>query len=125
MRKLVVLTVVLLVAAVTNGKAQNLNLQNTSWKMYFDQLHDTLTMHLGKDSSFVTDSGGEVVVKSTFKVAKDTLDIRDYEGRYQCPGDEGIYKVTIVDGALNFTLISDPCEGRNGSLSGSKWIKAK
>ena len=121
MRKLIVLTVVLLVAAVTNGEAQSL--QNTSWKMYIEQLHDTLTLHLGKDSSFVTDGGGEVVVRSTFKMTKDTLNLKDYEGRYQCPGEEGIYKVAVIDDALNFTLINDPCEGRTGSLSGSKWVK--
>lgn len=123
MRKLVVLTVVLLVAAVSNLKAQNLNLQNTSWKMYVDQLGDTLTIHIGKDSSYVTDGGGGIVVRSLCKIAKDTLKLQDYDGKFACQGDLGVYKIEIKDDALNFTLINDPCEGRTGSLGGSKWIK--
>lgn len=121
MRKSSLLLVVILLATATGLKAQSL--QNTSWKTYFDSIHDTLTLHIGKDSSFVTDSGGEVVVRSLFKAGKDTLSMKDYEGRYACPGDEGIYKVDQNGGTLNFTLVSDPCEGRNGSLNGTKWIK--
>jgi hypothetical protein len=125
MRKLALITVVILMVAATGLKAQSKDqsLQNTSWKTYFDALHDTLTLHIGKDSSFVTDGGGEVVVRSLFKAVKDTLSMKDYEGRYACPGDEGIYKVDQNGGTLNFFLVSDPCEGRNSSLSGTKWIK--
>src|ERR1700720_4136016 len=121
MQKLALLTVVILMAAATNLKAQSL--QNTSWKMYFDQLHDTLTLHIGKDSSFVTDGVGEVVVRSVCKVTKDTLSLRDYEGKYFCPDGEGVYKLAVIDGTLNLTLVNDPCEGRNSSIRGSKWIK--
>jgi hypothetical protein len=121
MRKLALLTVVILMAAATSLKAQSL--QNTAWKAYLDPVHDTLTLHIGKDSSFVTDSGGEVVVRSVCKVTKDTLSLRDYEGKYFCPDGEGIYKVAVIGDALNFTLVNDPCEGRNNSISGTKWIR--
>ena len=121
MRKLTLLTVVILMTTMTGLKAQSL--QNTSWKSYFDALHDTLTLHIGKDSSFVSLSSGEVVVRSLFKAQKDTLTMSDYEGMYACPGDAGIYKVDQTGGTLNFTLVNDPCAGRSNSLPGSKWIR--
>ena len=121
MRKLTLLTVVILMATAAGAKAQSL--QNTSWKTYFDSLHDTLTLHIGKDSSVVTTSGGEVVVRSLFKTQKDTLTMSDYEGMYACPGDAGVYKVDQNGGTLNFTLLNDPCAGRSNSLPGTKWIR--
>lgn len=108
-------------AFFTNAKAQSL--QNTSWKMYIGEVNDTLTIHIGKDSSYVTDSGGEVVVRSLCKITKDTLNLLDYEGKYACPNDNGVYKITVMADALNFKLIKDSCEGRVGSLDGSKWIR--
>jgi hypothetical protein len=121
MQKLALITMALLMVAATSLNAQSL--QNTSWKAYLDPVHDTLTLHIGKDSSFVTDSGGEVVVRSVCKIGKDTLCLRDYEGKYFCPDGEGVYKVAVVDGTLNFTLVNDPCEGRNSSINGTRWIK--
>lgn len=122
MQKLTLLTIVLLMTAVTNLKAQTL--QNTSWKMWIGELNDTLTIHIGKDSSFVTDGAGEVVVRSVWKVTKDTVSLLDYEGKYACLNDKGIYKVGVTNDVMTFALISDPCEGRVNSLDGSKWIKA-
>ncbi|HEX9513892.1 MAG TPA: hypothetical protein VF939_25550 [Puia sp.] len=121
MRKLALIIIVILMATATGLKAQSL--QNTSWKVYIDALHDTITLHIGKDSSFVTDSGGDVVVRSVCKVKKDTLSLRDYEGKYFCPDGEGVYKVAVTADALSFTLVNDPCEGRNSSISGTKWIR--
>lgn len=121
MRKLVLLTVVVLMAAATNLNAQSL--QNTAWKVYIDQIHDTITLHILKDSSFVTGSDGEVLVRSVCKVGKDTLSMRDYEGKYYCPDGEGVYKVEVSGNELSFFLVNDPCEGRTGSINGTKWIR--
>ena len=121
MRKLALLTVVILMAAATGLHAQSL--QNTAWKVYLDPLHDTITLHILKDSSFVTGSDGEVLVRSVCKVAKDTISMRDYEGKYYCPDGEGVYKVQVSGDALSFFLVADPCEGRNSSIHGTKWIK--
>jgi hypothetical protein len=124
MRKLVVFSlVVFLSAVVSRGQAQSL--QGTAWKLYLDALHDTLTMHIGADTSYTTSSSGELIVRSLFKVAKDTLKIRDFAGEYYCPDGEGVYKYTVEGDYLTFFLVTDPCGNRSGSINGTKWKKTE
>jgi len=87
---------------------------NTMWKGYFgDPINDTITLHYQKDTFFVTNTNGDLMVRSLLKVSKDTITITDIDGTYQCPQSDGVYRFTIDGDALNFTLVSDPCEGRN------------
>jgi hypothetical protein len=102
------------------------SIQNTDWKAFVaDPLNDTLTIHIRSDSSFVTNSKGEVLVRSSYTIAGDTLTILDYgTGDYVCPDMKGRYKFIRSGDNLAFTLIDDPCEGRAQTLNGSKWTKA-
>ena len=111
----------LLAAGFCRLQAQSI--ENSAWKFYVDALHDTLTLHIGKDSSFVTTSVGDVVVRSAFRTAKDTLKMKDVTGEYACPDGEGVYRFTIQDDWLSFFLVSDPCTGRSEAISGTKWKK--
>jgi hypothetical protein len=101
------------------------SIRNTDWKTFIgDQLNDTLTIHIQKDSSFVTNSAGNVVVRSVCTISGDTLVLKDYEGEFMCPDSEGKYKFRINEGYLILNLISDPCDGRARSVDGVKWKKA-
>jgi hypothetical protein len=104
--------------------AQSIN--NSNWKAFFaDPFYDTLTVHIHADSSFVTKSNGEVLVRSNYTIAGDTLTLLDYgTGEYTCPDMKGKYKINLNGDNLIFTLIDDPCEGRAHALDGLKWIKA-
>jgi len=100
------------------------SLKGTAWKFYVDGLHDTLTMHLGMaDSSFTATSSGDVVVRSVYKVQKDTLKIRDTGGEYYCPDGEGVYRFVIEGDYMSFFLVSDPCNNRSDALNGIKFKK--
>jgi hypothetical protein len=102
------------------------SIQNTDWKAFIaDPLNDTLIIHIRTDSSFVTNRNGEVLVRSSYTIAGDTLTILDYgTGDYVCPDMKGRYKFIRSGDNLAFTLIDDPCEGRAQTLNGSKWTKA-
>lgn len=122
MRKLIPLTPFFLIA----GAFQYLHAQsvrNTAWKAFLESVRDTVTLHIKTDSSYATNSVGDVLVRSSFKIVKDTLTIRDVDGRYVCPDADGIYKITVDRDNLIFGLINDPCDGRSNAISSIKWIK--
>ena len=122
MYKLVaVVFVVLLSAGASRLQAQSL--KNTAWKFYVEPLHDTLTMHIGSDTSYCSSSSGEMVVQSLYKVAKDTIKLRDIGGEYNCPDGEGIYRYTVEGDLLKFFLITDPCPNRSSALVDVKFKK--
>ena len=109
--------------ALSHLHAQSID--NSNWKAFIDPLSDTLTIHISGDSSFVTRSDGEVLVRSSFTITGDTLTISDYgTGEYVCPDAKGKYSFTVSDDSLILTLIEDSCEGRASALNGLKWIKA-
>jgi hypothetical protein len=118
---IVLFAILLLSAGASRLQAQSLN--NTAWKFYVEQLHDTLTMHLGTDSSHVTTSTGETVIRSTIKVVKDTLKIKDFEGQYACPDLEGVYRLGRDGDVLSFFLVADPCNDRAEVLNGLKMYR--
>lgn len=119
---LLTITVFLMVAGLSGARAQSL--VNTSWKTYIgESVNDTLTLHIKTDSSFVTNSTGSTVVRSTCKISGDTVTLIDYDGEYACPAQAGKYKVTQTGDLLSFVLIDDPCDGRAGALPNSKWRK--
>jgi hypothetical protein len=123
MRKILFLSIALLLAGAVSLHAQSI--KGTSWKLYIDELHDTLTLHIKADSSFVTDGSGEVVVRSLCKVSKDTITLKDVDGKYVCPDQAGVYTFAFVADTLTLTLINDPCDSRSNNINGARWIRAK
>src|ERR1700733_7964903 len=98
MKKLTLLIVVAFVAGVSHTNAQSL--RNTAWKTYITTASDSMTLHIGIDSSWVTTGGGDVVVRSLFHVSKDTLTLDDFDGQYMCPNQKGVYTYTLKDDKL-------------------------
>jgi hypothetical protein len=122
MKKLLLLTVILFSLCAVKLNAQSL--ANTAWKGLFgDPINDTLTLHFQKDTFYVSNTAGDVVVRSVLKISKDTMTITDFDGQYMCPQSDGVYKYGISGDNLAFTLVSDACEGRNG-ITQIKWIRA-
>jgi len=116
------LALIIFITGTMGLRAQSL--KNTNWKLYIDELHDTITLHIQTDSSYVTQgSNGTVVVRSVWKTVKDSVTMRDVDGQYACPGEAGVYTYAIKEGTLTFFVVGDPCEGRRNSLNGAKWIK--
>jgi len=125
MKKIILITgLFLLPASVFHLQAQSIN--NKNWKAYLaEPFNDTLTLHIQSDSSFVTLSNGEVLVRSACKITGDVIAITDYStGEYSCPDATGKYKINLNGDSLILTLIEDSCEGRAQALNGLKWIKA-
>jgi hypothetical protein len=124
MKKIILITgLFLLVSSVFHLQAQSIN--NKNWKAYMaEPFNDTLTLHIQSDSSFVTLSNGEVLVRSVCKITGDIITIADYStGQYSCPDMTGKYKINLSGDSLTLTLLEDPCEGRSQALNGLKWIK--
>ena len=121
MRK--ILFLFFLLASAAAAKAQSL--KGTSWKTYIDELHDTLTFHIGNDTSYTTDGSGEAVVRSLCKISKDTLTLQDIEGKYACPDGTGVYTYLFLADGLTLTLVKDPCDNRSNAINGLKWMRAK
>ena len=116
----VVLFVFLLAAGSTTVRAQT-SLKNTAWKFYVDALHDTLTMHIGVDTSFSTSSTGDIIVRSTYKTVGHTIKIKDVDGQYPCMDGEGVYRYTVDGDTMTFLLVVDPCYNRSGALVDTKF----
>ena len=116
----VVLFVFLLAAGSTTVRAQT-SLKNTAWKFYVDALHDTLTMHIGVDTSFSSSSSGDLIVRSTYRTVGDTIRIKDVDGQYPCMDGEGVYKFVVDGDVLTFLLVVDPCNNRSGALVDTKF----
>jgi hypothetical protein len=88
--------------------------QQQGLEAYFaDPINDTLMLHIHSDSSFVTNSKGEVMLRTNCILTKDTLTLADYsEGEHSCPDAKGKYKVALNGKSFTLSLIDDPCEGR-------------
>src|SRR5579862_2746832 len=124
MKKLFLLTVVFF-AMSTSVKLNAQSLVNTAWKGYFgDPINDTLTLHYQKDTFYVTNTAGDLLVRSILKVSKDTMTVTDFDGQYMCPQSDGVYKYVIDGDNLNFVLVSDACDGRN-AITQVKWARVK
>ena len=121
MRK--ILFLFFLLAGAAGVKAQAL--KGTSWKLYIDELHDTLTFHIGADTSYTTDGSGEVVVRCLSKISKDTITLRDIDGKYVCPNEAGVYTYVFLADGLTLNMVSDPCDNRSNAINGVKWVRAK
>ena len=104
--------------------AQSIN--NRNWKAYIsDPVNDTATFHIQSDSSFVTNSKGEVMVRNKCMFTGDTLTIVDQGTEEQgCPDMKGKYKINLNGNSFTLTLIDDPCDGRAHALEGRKWVES-
>ena len=113
-----------LTSAVFHLQAQSIN--NKNWKAFFaEPFNDTLTLHIQSDSSFVSLSNGEVLVRTVCKITDDIVTLTDYStGQYSCPDVTGKYKINLNGDSFTLTLIEDACEGRAQALNGVKWVKA-
>jgi hypothetical protein len=122
MKKMLLIAGLFCLALTSHLHAQSIN--NRNWKAYIaDPINDTLVLHIHSDSSFVTNSRGEVMIRTNCTIVGDTLTLSDYGGgEHDCP-DPGSYKISLKD--KNFTLspINDPCEGRAQALNGLKWTE--
>ncbi|HXB92600.1 MAG TPA: hypothetical protein VNU72_09935 [Puia sp.] len=121
MKKLTLLTVLALAAGVFHANAQSL--RNTAWKTYITTASDSMTLHIGTDSSWVTTGGGDVVVRSLCHVSKDTITLDDFDGQYMCPNQKGVYTYTLKDDKLVLNLVNDGCDGRATGINGVAWIR--
>jgi hypothetical protein len=117
----IVLFLFLLCAGVGRLSAQSL--QNTAWKFYVEALHDTLTMHIGVDTTFSTTSSGDMIVRSTCTVVKDTIRLKDIDGQYPCLEGEGVYRYIMEGDYMTFHLVTDPCENRVEALKECRFLK--
>ena len=113
--------IVLLASTLSHLQAQSID--NRNWKAHLDApINDTLTFHIQSDSSFVTNSNGEVVIRIRCMIAADTLTIVNQDAEeHGCPDQKGKYKIDLKDDSLVLTLIDDACEGRAHALQGVKW----
>jgi hypothetical protein len=127
MKKALVL-VTLLTGALISARAQSQSpsLKNTNWKLFVPDLNDSITLHIKTDSSYVTTTAGDPVVRSVCKVSADTLCFTDYDGQYACPNQTGKYKISLSDDAntMTLTLIEDPCDGRANAINKGKWTRS-
>ncbi len=127
MKKALVLVAFLTGALISaHAQSQLPSLKNTNWKLFVPDLNDSITLHIKTDSSYVTTTAGDPVVRSVCKVLADTLCFTDYDGQYACPNQTGKYKISLSDDAnsMTLTLIEDPCDGRANAINKLKWIRA-
>lgn len=105
---------------VTNSEVSRL--ENSSWKFYIaEPINDTTIWRFAKDSSFIQDKKGEILVYSLYNQAHDTLYFHDIGGQYFCPSDEkAVYKITIDGNFLSLDLIQDDCAGRGVIINKAK-----
>jgi len=125
MKKMFLLAAVFSISLVTSHLcAQSIN--NRNWKAYFaDPINDTLTLHVHSDSSFVTTSRGDVMLRTNCIVNRDTLTLSDYgDSEHSCPDAKGKYKINLSGTTLTLSLIDDPCDGRAHAIDGVKWVEA-
>ena len=125
MKKIVLSAGIVFFFSLSALRAQSID--NKNWKAYLDApINDTITFHIHSDSSFLTNSNGDIVIRLQCAIASDTVSMVNKDGeQHGCPDQKGKYKINIKDGDLILTLIDDPCEGRSRALHGVKWKAVK
>jgi hypothetical protein len=120
MKKIILLTGIVFFTSFTSLHAQSIN--NKNWKAYLDApINDTATFHIQSDSSFVTNSNGEVVVRVRCAITGDTLIMVNQDAETGCPDQKGKYNIDLKADSFILTVIEDACEGRAHALQGIKW----
>ena len=102
------------------------SVDNRNWKAYLEApINDTVTFHIHSDSSFVTNSNGEVVIRVNCAITRDSLTIVNQDGAETgCPDQKGKYKIDLKENNFKLTLIEDACEGRAQALNGVIWTES-
>jgi len=123
MKKILFTCVIFFVSLLTHLHAQSIN--NKNWKAWLDApISDSVTFHIQSDSSFVTNSNGDVVIRIRCAVTADTFTIVNQEAEeHGCPDQKGKYKINAKDDQLILTVIDDACEGRSRALNNVKWTE--
>lgn len=121
MKKIILLTGIVLFASASCLHAQSID--NKNWKAYLDApINDTVTFHIQSDSSYVTNSNGDVVIRMRCFIAADTLTIINQEAdEHGCPDQKGKYKINFKGKSFVLTAIEDACEGRAHALQSVEW----
>jgi hypothetical protein len=102
------------------------SIDDRNWKAYLQApINDTVTFHIHSDSSFVTNSNGEVVIRVNCLIARDTLTIVNQDGAETgCPDQKGKYKIDLKENSFQLTRIEDACEGRAQAITGVIWSES-
>lgn len=80
------------------------------------------TITFNADGSHVVSMNGDVMVKGSFVISEDKIELTDKEGQFACEGVKGKYKWKAQDKSLKFEKIEDECDGRVGALA-QEWVK--
>jgi hypothetical protein len=80
------------------------------------------TITFNADGTHLVSMNGDVVVKGSFVISGDQIELTDKEGQFACEGVKGKYKWKAQEKSLKFEKIEDECEGRGGALS-QEWTK--
>ena len=126
MKKILVLTLsICLVSILPRTYGQSID--KKTWKAYLDApINDTVSLHLNSDSSFMTNSSGQIVIRVSCTIAGDTITIVNQEAdEHGCPGQKGIYTINFNDKGFTLTLVNDACEGRAHALAGVTWTESR
>jgi hypothetical protein len=101
------------------------SITNKCWKSYIGTpINDTAFFCIYRDSSIITNSKGDVMVRQHYTINGDTLTILDFGTEEQgCSDIKGTYKINFADNSFNLSLINDPCEGRSQAFTGKKWTE--
>jgi len=99
------------------------SIDNRNWKAYLTApINDTVTFHLNSDSSFITNSNGEVVIRLSCIITADTLTMVNQDpNEHGCPDQKGVYVINFKENGFTLDLINDACEGRAHALTGITW----
>jgi hypothetical protein len=102
------------------------SIDNRNWKAYLEApINDTVTFHIHSDSSFVTNSNGEVVIRLNCTITSDTLTIVNQDGAETgCPDQKGKYKIDLKESSFKLNRIEDACDGRAQAISGVIWSES-
>jgi hypothetical protein len=106
--------------------SQSQSIDNKNWKAHLPvPINDTVTLHLNSDSSFITNSEGQVVIRMSCMVNGNTLTmVNEDPGEHGCPDQKGIYTINFKGNTFVLTVVSDACEGRAQALAGVLWSES-
>jgi iron complex outermembrane receptor protein len=83
----------------------------------------TVTVELTSDGRSIFSGRGGSLSIGSYRVARDTITLRDERGPATCPGEAGSYLWSLDADTLRLQLLSDPCEVRR-TLVAAAWARA-
>jgi len=125
MKKFLALTLsICIVSILSQINAQSID--RKTWKAYLGSpINDTVSLHLNSDSSFMTNSSGQIVIRVSCTITGDILTIVNKEAdEHGCPDQKGTYTINLKDNGFKLSVVNDSCEGRAQALAGVMWTEA-